>query len=122
VAFEGPIFSNQISVSPGSPTSVMGHKTRVFLSALPCLLSVSGHLLLCFPLGIFSPGLCLNLFPLLGFPVSTCGFLALPPPLGLSGVLQASELGMTSAFYKYILTTMVRIHPSSMPAHHVCAT
>lgn len=29
-------------------------------------------------------------------------------PISASSVLQASELGMTSAFYKYILTTMVR--------------
>lgn len=70
------------------------------LTCVSCLLILSGCLLLCFPLGVSSPGLSLNLSSPLGFPRSL--------PLGLSCVLQASELGMTSAFYKYILTTMVR--------------
>lgn len=62
-------------------------------------------------------------------PVSKSPFLSWVPhhclplilSLGLSCILQASELGMTSAFYKYILTTMVRTafgsrRPASTPA------
>lgn len=41
------------------------------------------------------------------------GLLTLPPSVF---VLQASDLGMMSAFYKYILTTMVRPAPASPPA------
>lgn len=37
-------------------------------------------------------------------------FIFFPLTLSVSFVLQASELGMTSAFYKYILTTMVRAY------------
>lgn len=35
-------------------------------------------------------------------------------PVSVLFVLQASELGMTSAFYKYILTTMVRAAPAPL--------
>lgn len=79
---------------------MQGTQVPSTLTCVSCLLILSGCLLLCFLLGVSSPGLFLNLSSPLGFPRSL--------PLGLSCVLQASELGMTSAFYKYILTTMVR--------------
>lgn len=94
-----------------------GTKGPRFPSALTCLLlSVCGYLLLCFPLDSLLSGLTLNLSSFLGFPdcLLPAGLLPLMPPLGFC-VLQASELGMTSAFYKYILTTMVRTPATPQP-------
>uniref|UniRef100_G3T0J8 Glutamate receptor n=1 Tax=Loxodonta africana TaxID=9785 RepID=G3T0J8_LOXAF len=50
--------------------------------------------------------LCPHESPSPPLPTSVCGSLSLAWPLCISCVPQASELGMTSAFYKYILTTM----------------
>lgn len=64
-------------------------------------------------LSYFAPQLSLHqssyifLYSLFPHPVSHLPFLYFFNPL-FPFVLQASELGMTSAFYKYILTTMVR--------------
>lgn len=92
-----------------APVSVVGRKgPRSLLPSLCLLLAHSVWVsLTVFPPGVSSPGLSLNLSSPLGFPRSL--------PLGLSCVLQASELGMTSAFYKYILTTMVRTLPIPSP-------
>lgn len=56
------------------------------------------------------------LFPSRLLPISACGSASLATSFP-ARVLQASELGMTSAFYKYILTTMVRT-PSSPSGPH----
>lgn len=48
--------------------------------------------------------------PLFHILYPTCLFFIFPSRSLFLFVLQASELGMTSAFYKYILTTMVRAH------------
>lgn len=106
-----------LSALPGTSQhgGMQGTQVPSTLTCVSCLLILSGCLLLCFLLGVSSPGLSLNLSSPLGFPRSL--------PLGLSCVLQASELGMTSAFYKYILTTMVRtltytppqLPPTSLP-------
>lgn len=78
----------------------------------PCL-SVSGCLI--FPMGrLLARLISKSLFLSRLCPASACGSPPLRPPARSP---QASELGMTSAFYKYILTTMVRT-PRSTPRPH----
>lgn len=73
--------------------------------------------LIVFPMGYLLAKLVSKyLFPSRFLPISASLVASFP-----AGVLQASELGMISAFYKYILTTMVRT-PSSpcIPSHSIC--
>ena len=94
-------------------------------SAHVCLLLAAPRLwvfLTIFPTGCLLARLVSKyLFPSLLLPLSACGSPPLWSPFP-ARVLQASELGMTSAFYKYILTTMVRTPsspsgPRSLPWH-----
>lgn len=118
-AFKGTILSCSSSYAlPEPPVSAVGREGSRSPSAHTCLLLAAPRLwvfLTVFPAGRLLTWLVSKyLFPSRPLPLTACGSPPLSSPLP-ARVLQASELGMTSAFYKYILTTMVRT-PSSTPA------
>lgn len=95
-----------LSVLLFSPYSLLLCPPTVFFA-----LCLPMTLLLC-PLSL-SPSIILSTSTLtLSFHIlyPTCLFFIFSSQSLFLFVLQASELGMTSAFYKYILTTMVRAH------------